>query len=103
MRWCDGGVKVSRGRAISCETTFTNVCFLVFRSSLFIKRVCFAGVVYVIDTPVVVGIAFAAFVIGALLTGALWFIYAHTGRPSPARPTRCSHEEMRCCGRKVPL
>ena len=25
------------------------------------------------------GIAFAAFVIGALLTGALWYIYSHTG------------------------
>lgn len=35
---------------------------------------------YVLDTPIVVGIAFAAFVIGALLTGALWFIYSHTGR-----------------------
>uniref|UniRef100_A0A665WAY3 ZP domain-containing protein n=1 Tax=Echeneis naucrates TaxID=173247 RepID=A0A665WAY3_ECHNA len=34
---------------------------------------------YVLDTPTVVGIAFAAFVIGALLTGALWFIYTHTG------------------------
>lgn len=40
---------------------------------------------YVLDTPTVVGIAFAAFVIGALLTGALWFIYSHTGRLS----TRC--------------
>ncbi|XP_059197085.1 transforming growth factor beta receptor type 3 [Centropristis striata] len=37
------------------------------------------GPVYVLDTPTVVGIAFAAFVIGALLTGALWFIYSHTG------------------------
>ncbi|KAM7410569.1 hypothetical protein PAMA_001820 [Pampus argenteus] len=37
------------------------------------------GKVYVLDTPTVVGIAFAAFVIGALLTGALWFIYSHTG------------------------
>ncbi|CAB1332108.1 unnamed protein product [Coregonus sp. 'balchen'] len=36
-------------------------------------------VLYVLDTPTVVGIAFAAFVIGALLTGALWFIYSHTG------------------------
>lgn len=26
------------------------------------------------------GIAFAAFVIGALLTGALWYIYSRTGR-----------------------
>ncbi|KAM4629181.1 transforming growth factor beta receptor type 3 isoform 2-T2 [Polymixia lowei] len=34
---------------------------------------------YGLDTPTVVGIAFAAFVIGALLTGALWFIYSHTG------------------------
>ncbi|KAK5869314.1 hypothetical protein PBY51_024042 [Eleginops maclovinus] len=34
---------------------------------------------YLLDTPTVVGIAFAAFVIGALLTGALWFIYSHTG------------------------
>ncbi|KAI1883288.1 hypothetical protein AGOR_G00243660, partial [Albula goreensis] len=36
-------------------------------------------IMYVLDTPTVVGIAFAAFVIGALLTGALWFIYSHTG------------------------
>ncbi|KAF4079279.1 hypothetical protein AMELA_G00191150 [Ameiurus melas] len=35
----------------------------------------------VLDTPTVVGIAFAAFVIGALLTGALWFIYSHTDDP----------------------
>lgn len=40
----------------------------------------FPDAVYVLDTPTVVGIAFAAFVIGALLTGALWFIYSHTGR-----------------------
>ncbi|XP_068095913.1 transforming growth factor beta receptor type 3 isoform X4 [Hyperolius riggenbachi] len=32
-----------------------------------------------LDTPTVVGIAFAAFIIGALLTGALWYIYSHTG------------------------
>lgn len=38
---------------------------------------------YVLDTPAVVGIAFAAFVIGALLTGALWFIYSHTGESRP--------------------
>lgn len=38
--------------------------------------------VYVLDTPTVVGIAFAAFLIGALLTGALWFIYSHTGESS---------------------
>ncbi|CAJ1059748.1 transforming growth factor beta receptor type 3 [Xyrichtys novacula] len=37
------------------------------------------GTMYILDTPTVVGIAFAAFVIGALLTGALWFIYSHTG------------------------
>ncbi|CAN9500822.1 unnamed protein product [Ophioblennius macclurei] len=39
---------------------------------------------YVLDTPTVVGIAFAAFVIGALLTGALWFIYSHTGETASA-------------------
>ncbi|GAA6230959.1 transforming growth factor beta receptor type 3 [Lates japonicus] len=38
-----------------------------------------SNTLYVLDTPTVVGIAFAAFVIGALLTGALWFIYSHTG------------------------
>ncbi|XP_032342968.1 LOW QUALITY PROTEIN: transforming growth factor beta receptor type 3 [Camelus ferus] len=32
-----------------------------------------------LDTLTVMGIAFAAFVIGALLTGALWCIYSHTG------------------------
>uniref|UniRef100_A0A8C6VDS5 Transforming growth factor beta receptor 3 n=1 Tax=Naja naja TaxID=35670 RepID=A0A8C6VDS5_NAJNA len=37
------------------------------------------AVVYGLDTLTVVGIAFAAFVIGALLTGALWFIYSRTG------------------------
>ncbi|XP_018116515.1 transforming growth factor beta receptor type 3 isoform X3 [Xenopus laevis] len=37
------------------------------------------AVFYGLDTPTVVGIAFAAFIIGALLTGALWFIYSHTG------------------------
>ncbi|XP_005422180.2 transforming growth factor beta receptor type 3 [Geospiza fortis] len=36
-------------------------------------------VLYGLDTLTVVGIAFAAFVIGALLTGALWFIYSRTG------------------------
>uniref|UniRef100_A0A8C6SF61 Transforming growth factor, beta receptor III n=1 Tax=Neogobius melanostomus TaxID=47308 RepID=A0A8C6SF61_9GOBI len=42
------------------------------------------GPVFVLDTLTVVGIAFAAFVIGALLTGALWFIYSHTGPHLPA-------------------
>ncbi|XP_062411547.1 transforming growth factor beta receptor type 3 [Sardina pilchardus] len=41
---------------------------------------------YVLDTTTVVGIAFAAFVIGALLTGALWFIYSHTGGPASRQP-----------------
>lgn len=43
------------------------------------------AILYVLDTPTVVGIAFAAFVIGALLTGALWFIYSHTGEPAAAQ------------------
>uniref|UniRef100_A0A3Q3H0Y2 Transforming growth factor, beta receptor III n=1 Tax=Labrus bergylta TaxID=56723 RepID=A0A3Q3H0Y2_9LABR len=44
----------------------------------------FPGTLYVLDTPIVVGIAFTAFVIGALLTGALWFIYSHTGEAAAA-------------------
>ncbi|KPP79809.1 transforming growth factor beta receptor type 3-like [Scleropages formosus] len=39
-----------------------------------------------LDTPTVVWIAFAAFVIGALLTGALWFIYSHTGETVGRQP-----------------
>ncbi|XP_062992499.1 transforming growth factor beta receptor type 3 [Elgaria multicarinata webbii] len=39
-------------------------------------------VFYGLDSVTVVGIAFAAFVIGALLTGALWFIYSHTSEPA---------------------
>ncbi|XP_076014327.1 transforming growth factor beta receptor type 3 [Genypterus blacodes] len=44
------------------------------------------SILYVLDTPTVVGIAFAAFLIGALLTGALWFIYSHTGGAASAPP-----------------
>ncbi|XP_034035128.1 transforming growth factor beta receptor type 3 [Thalassophryne amazonica] len=60
-------------------------------------------VVYVLDTPTVVGIAFAAFVIGALLTGALWFIYSHTGgtagpmqaqKPQPASENSSAAHSM---------
>ena len=32
-----------------------------------------------LDSGTVVGIAFAAFFIGVLLTAALWFIHTHTG------------------------
>ena len=32
-----------------------------------------------LDSGTVVGIAFAAFAIGILLTGALWFIHTYTG------------------------
>ena len=35
-----------------------------------------------LDSGTVVGIAFAAFAIGILLTGALWFIHTHTGNCS---------------------
>ncbi|KAH0618425.1 hypothetical protein JD844_017610 [Phrynosoma platyrhinos] len=48
----------------------------------------FTAVFYGLDTVTVVGIAFAAFVIGALLTGALWFIYSHTGE--------CDHFYIQC-------
>ena len=33
-----------------------------------------------LDSGTVVGIAFAAFIIGVALTAALWFIHTHTGR-----------------------
>jgi len=33
-----------------------------------------------LDSGTVVGIAFAAFVIGVLLTAALWYIHTHTGK-----------------------
>lgn len=39
----------------------------------------FVEIFHGLDTLTVMGIAFAAFVIGALLTGALWYIYSHTG------------------------
>uniref|UniRef100_A0A096M0V4 Transforming growth factor, beta receptor III n=1 Tax=Poecilia formosa TaxID=48698 RepID=A0A096M0V4_POEFO len=39
----------------------------------------FPSEMFLLDTTTVVLIAFAAFVIGVLLTGALWFIYTHTG------------------------
>ncbi|XP_045147979.1 transforming growth factor beta receptor type 3 [Echinops telfairi] len=38
-----------------------------------------------LDTLTVMGIAFAAFVIGALLTGALWYIYSRTGETAGRR------------------
>ncbi|XP_037530287.1 transforming growth factor beta receptor type 3 [Nematolebias whitei] len=45
---------------------------------------------YLMDTPTVMGIAFAAFVIGVLLTGALWFIYSHTGGTAGTQPVQKS-------------
>uniref|UniRef100_A0A3Q2QJ84 Transforming growth factor, beta receptor III n=1 Tax=Fundulus heteroclitus TaxID=8078 RepID=A0A3Q2QJ84_FUNHE len=39
-----------------------------------------------LDPSTVVGIAFGAFLIGVLLTGALWFIYAHTGGSAVRQP-----------------
>ena len=33
-----------------------------------------------LDSGTVVGIAFAAFLIGVMLTAALWFIHTHTGK-----------------------
>uniref|UniRef100_A0A8D1LIY0 Transforming growth factor beta receptor type 3 n=1 Tax=Sus scrofa TaxID=9823 RepID=A0A8D1LIY0_PIG len=43
-----------------------------------------------LDTLTVMGIAFAAFVIGALLTGALWYIYSHTGDSAGRQPVPTS-------------
>ncbi|KAM6921177.1 transforming growth factor beta receptor type 3 [Xenentodon cancila] len=50
----------------------------------------YTGTLYLLDTPTVVGIAFAAFMIGAFLTGALWFIYSHTGESSGTQPVQKS-------------
>ena len=33
-----------------------------------------------LDSGTVVGIAFAAFIIGAMMMGALWFIHTHSGK-----------------------
>lgn len=69
---------------------------------------CSPDALYVLDTPTVMGIAFAAFVIGALLTGALWFIYSHTGRSfylllhGAGSPLHVN-EKIRCRGMSEPL
>ncbi|CAM2114332.1 unnamed protein product [Caretta caretta] len=53
-------------------------------------------VFYGLDTLTVVGIAFAAFVIGALLIGALWLIYSHTGETAdPHTPTSLCKQQCR--------
>ncbi|XP_077441005.1 transforming growth factor beta receptor type 3 [Vanacampus margaritifer] len=52
---------------------------------------------HLLDTPTVLGIAFAAFAIGALLTGALWFIYSHTGGTSAAAATEGMTKEVQKC------
>uniref|UniRef100_A0A7N8XEJ3 Transforming growth factor, beta receptor III n=1 Tax=Mastacembelus armatus TaxID=205130 RepID=A0A7N8XEJ3_9TELE len=67
----------------SCDSlTATHILMMMINTKTSTKPLVVvdgSGTVYVLDTPTVVGIAFAAFVIGALLTGALWFIYSHTG------------------------
>ncbi|XP_008825048.1 transforming growth factor beta receptor type 3 isoform X2 [Nannospalax galili] len=54
------------------KKTFTKALAVVHQAD---HKAIFHG----LDTLTVMGIAFAAFVIGALLTGALWYIYSHTG------------------------
>uniref|UniRef100_A0A8D0YG46 Transforming growth factor beta receptor type 3 n=1 Tax=Sus scrofa TaxID=9823 RepID=A0A8D0YG46_PIG len=49
-----------------------------------------AAIFHGLDTLTVMGIAFAAFVIGALLTGALWYIYSHTGDSAGRQPVPTS-------------
>ncbi|XP_064616573.1 transforming growth factor beta receptor type 3-like isoform X2 [Liolophura sinensis] len=41
-----------------------------------------------LDSGTVIGIAFAAFVIGVMLTAALWYIHAHTGPVKQTGPSR---------------
>ncbi|KAF6721996.1 Transforming growth factor beta receptor type 3 [Oryzias melastigma] len=47
-------------------------------------------IICALDTATVAGIAFAAFVIGVLLTGALWFIYTQTGETTAPPPAQKS-------------
>ncbi|XP_070532100.1 transforming growth factor beta receptor type 3-like [Ptychodera flava] len=50
-----------------------------------------------LETGAVVGIAFAAFVIGVLLTAALWYIHTHTGPvvpKQPQQPTPAEHQPL---------
>uniref|UniRef100_A0A8C9ZUU0 Transforming growth factor, beta receptor III n=1 Tax=Sander lucioperca TaxID=283035 RepID=A0A8C9ZUU0_SANLU len=67
----------------ACDSlTVDNILELMLNTKMVSKPLVVvdgSDTLYVLDTPTVVGIAFAAFVIGALLTGALWFIYSHTG------------------------
>lgn len=58
---------------------FCKMAFVTGSTKSLLYVFTFIAVFYGLDTLTVVGIAFAAFVIGALLTGALWFIYSHTG------------------------
>ncbi|XP_039618585.1 endoglin [Polypterus senegalus] len=44
------------------------------------------GDIHGLDMSAALGIAFGAFLIGAVLTGALWFIYTHTGSAAKAKP-----------------
>ncbi|KAK6195625.1 hypothetical protein SNE40_001013 [Patella caerulea] len=52
-----------------------------------------------LDSETVVGIAFAAFAIGILLTGTLWFIHTHTG---PAKHVLSSHGSTETTGEITP-
>ncbi|XP_046558327.1 transforming growth factor beta receptor type 3-like [Haliotis rubra] len=52
-----------------------------------------------LDSATVVGIAFAAFAIGILLTGALWFIHTHTG---PAKQGVSSQGSAETSGESTP-
>ncbi|KAH9500306.1 Transforming growth factor beta receptor type 3 [Bulinus truncatus] len=57
-----------------------------------------------LDSATVVGIAFAAFAIGILLTGALWFIHSHTGDVSccPVKRVVTSHRGPDASGDLTP-
>ncbi|XP_077986263.1 transforming growth factor beta receptor type 3-like [Glandiceps talaboti] len=47
-----------------------------------------------LETGAVVGIAFAAFVIGVLLTAALWYIHTHTGPIGHKQPQQPSEQQQ---------
>uniref|UniRef100_A0A8C9FUC5 Transforming growth factor beta receptor 3 n=1 Tax=Pavo cristatus TaxID=9049 RepID=A0A8C9FUC5_PAVCR len=67
------------------KKTFTKPLVITHEGKLEGMKMGLTSVFYGLDTLTVVGIAFAAFVIGALLTGALWFIYSHTGEAAGRR------------------
>ena len=83
----------------SCELSESDCCCEDVAWSEALQQ-C-AGAVHVVglDINAVVGIAFAAFTIGILLTAALWLIHSRTGRPTLTTCTKFIVCPVQCsCG-----